>query len=207
MHHAQALANALAADVRDARVLAAIARVPRELFVPAQLRERAYDNVALPIGHGQTISQPVVVARMLELLALTGSERVLDVGTGSGYHAALLGLLAREVVSIELVPELSAAAARRLAALGIDDVRCRVADGWSPALEAGERFDAINVAAAARAIPDELIEALAPEGRIVAPVGGRRQRLCRVSRRADGSLREELLDPVTFVPLVRAAAE
>src|ERR1700677_805252 len=128
---ARALAGRLAARIGDERVLDAIATTPRERFVPGPLRDRAYDDEALPIAGGQTISQPVVVARMLELLALTGDELVLDVGTGSGYHAALLALLAREVISIEIVRELHDAAAITLAGLRRGNVTCVLADAWA----------------------------------------------------------------------------
>jgi protein-L-isoaspartate(D-aspartate) O-methyltransferase len=199
---ARRLADSLTAQIADQRVLEAIATTPRERFVPAELQDRAYDNEALPIAGGQTISQPLVVARMLELLALRGDERVLDVGTGSGYHAALLSQLAREVISIEVVPELREAAARTLADLGRDNVSCRPADGWR-GWPAGAPYDAINVAAATgRRAPARLLAQLAVAGRMVAPVGRHRQRLVLFERLADGTVAAETLEPVRFVPLV-----
>ena len=200
---ARALADELAARIGDERVLAAIAATPRQLFVPEPLRERAYDNEALPIAGGQTISQPLVVARMLELLALKGDELVLDVGTGSGYHAALLARLAHEVISIELLPELLDTAAARLEQLGLRNVSCRLGDGWLGLPERAP-YDAINVAAATgRAPPPRLLEQLAPGGTMVAPVGRRVQYLTVLDRTEQGRLRSRTLEPVRFVPLVR----
>lgn len=196
------LADALRDAIADQRVLEAIALVPRERFVPAHLRDRAYEDVALPIGSGQTISQPVVVARMLELLALRGDERVLDVGTGSGYHAALLAALAAEVFSIERHPELSASAERALASLGIGNVTLFIGDG-SDGLPEQAPFDAINVAAATgEDVPAALPRQLGAGGRLVAPVGVGDQRLLLMRRRGD-ELVVERHEPVRFVPLVR----
>jgi protein-L-isoaspartate(D-aspartate) O-methyltransferase len=200
------LASELRPVVADERVLAAIASVPRERFVPHAQREHAWENIALPIGSGQTISQPLVVARMLELLALAPSARVLDVGTGSGYHAALLAELAGEVISIELLPTLSRAAAARLADLGYTRVTCLVADGWQGVPELAP-FDAINVAAAFGTLPHALLSQLRPGGRMVAPVGERKQHLTRITRTAAGDAEQETLEAVRFVPLVRACAE
>jgi protein-L-isoaspartate(D-aspartate) O-methyltransferase len=206
VEQARGLARRLARSIRDERVLSAVAAVPRELFVPQRQRARAYDNVALPIACDQTISQPIVVARMLELLELAPDDRVLDVGTGSGYHAALLSLLAAEVWTIERHPELSATARATLAQLGRANVVCVVGDGWD-GLPDQAPFDAINVAAATGAgVPPALEAQLAPGGRLVAPVGTNRQFLIRV-RRTAGGLRRERLDPVRFVPLVRGPAD
>ena len=196
------LARRLAPQIGDERVLKAIAETPRSLFVPEPLKDRAYDNSALPIAGGQTISQPLVVARMLELLALTGDELVLDVGTGSGYHAALLARLAREVISIEIVRELHDAAVVTLAQLGLRNVTCLLADGWLGLPERAP-YDAINVAAASgREPPLRLLEQLAPDGRMVAPIGRRNQYLTVYRRAQDGRLRSTTLEPVRFVPLV-----
>jgi protein-L-isoaspartate(D-aspartate) O-methyltransferase len=201
----QALARELRPVVADERVLAAIASVPREPFVPADLRERAYENVALPIDHGQTISQPLVVARMLELLALRATDRVLDVGTGSGYHAALLAELAGEVISIERLPALSRRAAATLEALGYSKVTCLVADGWH-GLPEMTAFDAINVAAAFATVPDALLRQLRPGGRLVGPVGDEHQRLTRITVTPAGDARLQTHEAVRFVPLVRPEA-
>jgi protein-L-isoaspartate(D-aspartate) O-methyltransferase len=188
--------------VRDERVLAAVRAVPRDRFVPAELRADAWENVPLPIGAGQTISQPLVVARMLELLELAPSDRVLDVGTGSGWHAALLARLAGWVWSIEVHAELSRAAGERLAAAGIGNVELVVGDG-SAGLPGEAPFDAINVAAAAGGrIPPALLDQLAPRGRLVAPVGGVDQRLVLARRAGSGDLTVTELERVRFVPLL-----
>lgn len=199
---AQGLARLLARSVRDERVLDAVAAVPRHRFVPHAERRRAYENTALPIDCEQTISQPVVVARMLELLELTPSDRVLDVGTGSGYHAALLGLLAAEVWTVERHARLSDQACSTLAELGYANVICVVGDGWEGLVEQAP-FDAINVAAATGDIvPRALIEQLGAGGRLVAPVGDEHQYLTRIRRTPEGLVRQRF-DPVRFVPLVR----
>jgi protein-L-isoaspartate(D-aspartate) O-methyltransferase len=196
------LARRLARTVHDQRVLAAVAAVPRHRFVPHAERARAYENTALPIGCEQTISQPVVVARMLELLELEPSDRVLDVGTGSGYHAALLGQLVAEVWTVERHAPLSAQARATLAELGYANVICVVGDGWQ-GLPDQAPFDAINVAAATgESVPPALADQLAVGGRLVAPVGEEHQYLTRV-RRTPAGLVQERLDPVRFVPLVR----
>lgn len=204
---ARELARQLRPMIGDRRVLQAIASTPREQFVPASLRDRAYENEALPIAGGQTISQPLVVARMLELLELQGDELVLDVGTGSGYHAALLALLAREVISIEVVTELHDEAVARLAELDLRNVTCLVADGWQGLPERAP-YDAINVAAASgRQPPAPLLAQLAVGGRMVLPIGRRRQRLTVLRRADDGTVSTEILEPVRFVPLVRSDPE
>jgi len=187
--------------VADERVLSAVRSVPRDLFVPAALRDEAWENIPLPIGCGQTISQPLVVARMCELLELRGDERVLDVGTGSGYHAALLARLAAHVFSIELHAELSERAGACLAAAGITNVTLASGDGTS-GLGAHAPYDAINVAAAPIELPEALLGQLAAGGRLVAPVGGSDQRLVLVRRRGDRFDATEL-ERVRFVPLVQ----
>ena len=189
--------------IRDPRVLRAIAEVPRHLFVPPPLRRDAEANRPLPIGQGQTISQPYIVAFMTEALQLRGSERVLEIGTGSGYQAAVLALLAREVFSIEIVPELAASAAELLlGTLALPNVRLRVGDGrWGWPEEAP--FDRVLVTAAPAAIPPALIEQLAPGGRLIAPVGAdpEVQQLDLVVRGVDGITTTTHLIPVRFVPL------
>jgi protein-L-isoaspartate(D-aspartate) O-methyltransferase len=175
----------VARGIRDERVLAAMRAVPRERFVPERARRHAYDDDALLLGHGQTISQPYVVALICEALRLRGGELVLDVGTGSGYQAAVLAMLARSVVSVERIPELAEQARANLAGTGVE---VRVGDG---ALGVPDRapFDAIAVAASAAVLPSALVEQLAPKGRLVLPLG---ETLVRV----------EALAPVRFVPLV-----
>jgi protein-L-isoaspartate(D-aspartate) O-methyltransferase len=204
MARSPASAESLVAQIRphigDERVLAAVTAVPRHLFVPEALSRFAWENTALPIGAGQTISQPVVVARMCELLRLSGDERVLDVGTGSGYHAAVLAHLSREVWSIERKAELAEQARLNLAAAGIENVHVVVGDG-SRGLPEQATFDAINVAAAAHDVPPALEEQLAAGGRLVAPIDGREQRLLLLGRYGD-KLERTYLDPVRFVPLV-----
>ena len=197
---AERLVAELRVHVDDERVLDAIGAVPRDRFVPARLQEEAWDNCALPIGSGQTISQPLVVARMCELLALRGGDQVLDVGTGSGYHAAVLAQLAAHVWSIELHPELSERAGRSLAAAGVENVTLLGGDGRRGHREAAP-YDAINVAAAMDAIPGELCAQLREGGRLVGPVDAGDQRLVLLRRTAHGFERSAH-ERVRFVPLV-----
>ncbi len=202
MTQASALAQSLRAAVSDERVLAAIASIPRERFVPPAEQDRAYENVALPIDCGQTISQPLVVARMLEILSPGPEDRVLDVGTGSGYHAALLALLGEHVWTIERHGKLAEQAQRAIDGLGLSDrVTFVVGDGWRGLPEEAP-FDAINVAAASRGVPQTLEEQLATGGRLVTPIGARNQNLVLTCRGRDGFERTTF-EPVRFVPLVR----
>ncbi len=202
---ADRLVEVLRGRVADERVLSAIRAVPRDLFVPEDLRDEAWDNEPLPIGCGQTISQPLVVARMCELLELDGGERVLDVGTGSGYHAALLATLAAEVFSIELHAEVSDRAARALAAAGAA-VTLVVGDGCR-GLPEHAPYDAINVAAAAAGrVPPALVAQLAPGGRLVAPVEEGGDQYLVLLREDGGQVRTTRLERVRFVPLVAGAS-
>jgi protein-L-isoaspartate(D-aspartate) O-methyltransferase len=187
--------------ISDERVLTAIERVPRELFVPEDLRRNAYDDRALPIGHGQTISQPFMVATICAALELDGGERVLDVGTGSGYQAAVLAELADEVVTVERVPELAESARTTLAQAGYDRVDVRQGDG-TLGVPKRAPYDAIAVAAAAPAVPEALYEQLAEGGRIAVPVGSRfDQWLEVVVRGPDGPVVARSV-PCRFVPLI-----
>ena len=187
--------------IADERVLCAMERVPRELFVPEGLRQHAYEDGALPIGHGQTISQPYIVATICALLELDGSERVLDVGTGSGYQAAVLAELAAEVVTIERVSELAESARSALADAGYDQVEVRTGDG-SLGVPDCAPFAAIAVAAAAPTVPPALYAQLGEGGRLVVPRGSRwGQELVLVVRTPAG-LREHASVPCRFVPLV-----
>jgi len=187
-------------DIDDERVLAAMERVPRQLFVPLDLRDRAYEDAALPIGAGQTISQPYMVARICEALSLTGRERVLDVGSGSGYQAAVLSELAAEVDTIERIPELADLARANLAAAGYERVRVHVGDG-TRGLPERAPFGAIAVAAAAPGLPQTLYDQLEPRGRLVVPVGRGLQRLELIVRSPEGPAVVRSV-PCRFVPLV-----
>lgn len=190
-----------ARGIDDERVLAAMERVPRERFLPPELRAFAYDDRALPLPFGQTVSQPFVVAFMCQGLALRGDERVLDVGTGSGYAAAVLAELAAEVDTIERLPALADAARAALGAAGYARVSVHLGDG-KLGLPSRAPFGAIAVAAATAAIPPPLWEQLAPHGRIAIPLGrGGRQRLCVFEHGSDGAVLVTSL-PARFVPLV-----
>jgi len=192
-------------DITDPLVLAAFARVPREAFVPEHLAEHAYDDAPLPIGNGQTISQPYVVAMTAQALRLTGRERVLEIGAGSGYAAAILGAMVREVDTVERIEELARSAGERLAKLGFTNVHVHHADGtlgWP----ANAPYEAICVAAGAPRPPPPLLEQLAVGGRLVLPHGTNEfQRLVRITRQSATAFIEEDLGDVRFVPLVGAA--
>lgn len=189
--------------IRDLAVLAAVGAVPRHLFVPEGLRRRAYEDSSLPIGFGQTISQPSTQARYLEALALQGRERVLEIGTGSGYQSALLAYLAEVVVSVERLPELAGQARAALGHAGVDNVTVLVGDGslgWRPY----GPYDAVLVSASTPQVPEPLIGQLAAGGRLVIPLqrrGDREQELVRLSRQND-TIIEETLGPAQFVPLI-----
>ena len=186
------------AGICDGRVLDAMGRVPRERFVPDHLASEAYADRALPIGDGQTISQPFIVARMTELLHPRSGDRVLEVGGGSGYQAAVLSLLVGSVVSVERNATLAATEAARLADLGYANVRVVHGDGSQGYADAAP-YDGILIAAAAPSIDPELVAQCAPSGRIVAPVGRRDSQMLTVCH---GDGRVEEIDPVQFVPLV-----
>ncbi len=190
-----------ARGISDPRVLDAMRSVPRESFVPAEASRRAYDDAALALGHGQTISQPYVVALICQALSLRGDELVLDVGTGSGYQAAVLDELAGRVVSVERIPELADVARGNLAATGHGAVEVLLGDG-SLGVPPQAPFDAIAVAAAAAELPQPLLDQLAPGGRLVLPLG---RQLMRVTDE-DGGWSLEPLAPVRFVPLITGSA-
>jgi len=191
-----------ARGVRDPRVLEAMAIVPREAFVAPEVARAAYHDTPLPIASGQTISQPYIVAAMAEALALTGDERVLEVGSGSGYAAAVLGCLAKEVWSMERHPPLAELAAARLALFGAKHVHVVCGDGTA-GLPEHAPFDAISVAAAAPVVPRPLVDQLAPGGRLVMPVGDREeQQLMRFVKVAPDRIDGVSLGPVRFVPLL-----
>lgn len=187
--------------IRDLSVLHAVSTVPRHLFVPESARHRAYEDSALPIGAGQTISQPYVQARSLELLRLRGSDRVLEVGAGSGYQTALLASLASTVLGVERLPELARAARDALAAAGIGNASVVVGDGtlgWRPYAP----YDAIVVAAASPRVPTPLAEQLAEGGRMVIPLGDQDQQVLTLMEKVGGQLRSTTVSGVRFVPLL-----
>jgi protein-L-isoaspartate(D-aspartate) O-methyltransferase len=187
--------------IRDLAVLRAVGTVPRHLFVPESVRHRAYDDVALPIGGGQTISQPWVQARYLELAALTGRERVLEVGAGSGYQTALLALLADSVFAVERIASLAHGARAALEAAGLRNVTVLVGDGtlgWRPFAP----YDAILVAAASPEIPGPLMEQLAPGGRLIIPLGDRHNQVLTLAQRVGDEVRTSTVADVRFVPLL-----
>lgn len=194
--------------IQSPRVLDALRTVPREQFVPKTLESRAYENVPLQIGRGQTISQPVIVGIMTDLLDLDGSERVLEIGTGSGYQTAILAELAARVYTIEIIEELSLRAQKVLRKLGYDNVRFRVGDGFEGWPEEAP-FDAIIVTAAPEEIPPPLVEQLAVGGRLVIPVGDQWQELMLVRRNSErpGDVSTETIEPVRFVPMTGKAQE
>jgi protein-L-isoaspartate(D-aspartate) O-methyltransferase len=187
--------------IRDLAVLRAVGTVPRHLFVPESVRHRAYDDVALPIGGGQTISQPWVQARYLELAALSGRERVLEVGAGSGYQTALLALLADSVFAVERISSLAQSARAALEAAGLRNVTVLVGDGtlgWRPFAP----YDAILVAAASPEIPAPLMEQLAPGGRLIIPLGDRHNQVLTLAQRVGDEVRTSTVADVRFVPLL-----
>jgi len=195
----------VARGIRDPLVLAAMRTVPREAFLSARQAAYAYDDGPLPIGEGQTISQPYVVASMIEAVAPRAGDRALEIGTGSGYSAAVLASTVTEVYTVERIPALADTAAGRLAGLGYRTVHVRCGDGTLGWPEHAP-YDVVIVTAGGPRVPPALLEQLAPGGRLVMPVGDEpcSQQLVRVRRRADGTLFEEALEPVAFVPLIGA---
>ena len=199
---ADEMVRLVARYVRDPRVLEAMRGVPRDRFVPTELRSESFEDSALPIGHRQTISQPLIVGMMSEALGLSGSERILEIGTGSGYQAAILGHLAAEVVTVEVVDELRKQAEEVLAELGIANVRCiAAAEGLLGAPDLGP-YDAILVTAAAPSVPAALVEQLSDRGRLVIPVGSRESQELLVLTKHGDRLERHSLGPCRFVPLV-----
>ena len=194
------------AGIRNEEVLNVIATTPRHLFVDEALAHRAYEDTALPIGNGQTISQPYIVALMTQLAQVKAKSRVLDVGTGSGYQMAVLAELSGHVYGIEILCDFADLARNRLKALGYKNYTLKCGDGFA-GWAAHAPYDAIIVAAAPQRIPPALIEQLAPGGRLVIPVGGRRQELKVVEKRADGSFFARNVAPVRFVPMTGRALQ
>ena len=195
----------LARDITDPRVLSAMRRVPRDRFVPPDQRQRAYDDRPLPIGYRQTISQPYIVAYMTQALRLTPDAKVLEVGTGSGYQAAVLAELAAAVYSIEIVARLAERARDTLAELGYANVQVRHGDGYAGWPEQAP-FDAIMVTAAPDHVPQPLVDQLALGGRLIIPVGRDRQTLTILTRTEDGIEQDTTL-PVLFVPMTGEAEQ
>lgn len=189
-----------ARGIRDERILAAFELIPRHLFVPLEFRDMSYDDRPLPIGHGQTISQPYIIAYMLQEMELTGSEHILEVGTGSGYQAAILSRIVPEVHTIELIPALADRATRTLAEIGVTNVHIHVGDGsqgWSESAP----YDAIVVSAAAAHVPQMLLDQLADHGRLIVPVGENMVQDLELWKREGDSFTRKILIPVAFVPL------
>ena len=194
---------ASAPPVRDGRVLQAMREVPRHLFVPPEMVPHAYEDRPLPIGHGQTISQPYIVAKMTELVKPKQTDRALEIGTGSGYQAAVLAKLVAQVYTIEIVEPLGREAAARLRAMGYRNVEARIGDGYQGWPDQAP-FDIVLVTAAPPEIPQKLVEQLKPGGRMVLPVGGRfeTQWLVLITKDEKGKVRQREVMPVAFVPMV-----
>lgn len=188
------------AGIRDNRVLNAVAQTPRELFLDAALAHKAYENTALPIGQGQTISQPYIVARMTELVLQSNPSKVLEIGTGSGYQAAILARLVPQLCTVERIKSLQIQARQRLKRLDLHNVAFKYGDGWQ-GWSSKAPYDAIIVTAAAATLPPVLTEQLAMGGRLIIPVGESQQSLLQITRTERG-LTQEIIEAVRFVPLV-----
>jgi protein-L-isoaspartate(D-aspartate) O-methyltransferase len=201
LHSSMIEQQLLARGITDARILNAFRQVERHLFVPESLREKSYEDRAVPIGFGQTISQPYMVGLLLQALALTGSEKVLEIGSGTGYQAALLSCLSHEVHSIDIVPELTSQAQANLTALGISNVRFYTGDG-SHGLPQKAPFDAIIVAAGAPDIPQPLIDQLAEGGKLLIPIGDRKQQQLTLVQKTHSTVTRQTLGGCAFVPLL-----
>jgi len=200
-YRAQLVATLRDKGIRDMAVLHAVSQIPRHLFVPEAVRHRAYEDSALPIASGQTISQPFIQALYLEVIALTGREKVLEIGTGSGYQTALLSLLAGSVFSVERIPALAQSARAALDQAGIRNVSIFVGDGtlgWRPYAP----YDAILVSAASPSIPQPLVDQLAPGGRMVVPIGDKQLQTLHVVRREGDEIRVTTAGDARFVPLL-----
>ncbi|MDJ0774402.1 MAG: protein-L-isoaspartate(D-aspartate) O-methyltransferase [Mastigocoleus sp. MO_167.B18] len=191
--------------IKDKRVLAAISKVPRHEFVDSSLRDLAYSDSPLPIGHNQTISQPYIVAYMTEAGEISPSDKVLEIGTGSGYQAAVLGEIAKEVYSIEIIPQLAIKARRTLTRLGYQNIQVKTGDGYQGWVE-NAPYDAIIVTAAPESIPKPLIEQLAINGKMVIPVGKSDQEIFVLTKTQNGTLSEKTI-PVRFVPMIRKSLQ
>src|SRR5438876_850783 len=195
-----------ARDIKDERVLAAMAKVPREEFVTADERGEAYEDGPLPIGHGQTISQPYIVAFMTEQLQPKPSDRVLEIGTGSGYQAAILAELVKEIYSVEIVEPLAKSAEATLARLGYTNIHIKAGDGYKGWPEEAP-FDAIIVTCAPDKVPQPLVDQLKDGGRMVIPVGERFAQELYLLEKKNGQLKESVTLPVRFVPMMRSGSE
>jgi protein-L-isoaspartate(D-aspartate) O-methyltransferase len=195
-----------ARDIKDERVLAAMGKVPREAFVPPESRVASYEDGPLPIGYDQTISQPYIVAFMTEQLRLKPSDRVLEIGTGSGYQAAILAELVSEIYSVEIVEPLARTAEATLQRLGYKNVHVKIGDGYKGWPEAAP-FDAIIVTCAPDKVPQPLTDQLKDGGRMVIPVGGRFAQQLYLLEKKNGQLKESVTLPVRFVPMLREATK
>lgn len=190
--------------IKDTLVLNAMRKIPRHLFVPDDLKEQAYVDSPLPIGEGQTISQPYIVAFMTDALKLKGGEKVLEIGTGSGYQAAVLAAIVKEVFTIEIVPSLGHRATELLKKLGYENIHVKIGDGYR-GLPENAPFDAIMVTAAPKHIPQPLIDQLEKGGRMIIPVGDFYQELILITKQPDGTIKRESVLPVRFVPMTGEA--